>query len=74
MHTTVAPASPNAAAMPRPAPRVAPATTTTDPVASVMSDTVPEGSDSDGRIVGLTGRNVRVFSDQRSPARRGGER
>ena len=31
VHTTVAPASPSAAAMPRPAPRVAPATTATRP-------------------------------------------
>src|SRR6266481_3902918 len=31
VHTTVAPASPSAAAMPRPAPRVAPATTATHP-------------------------------------------
>src|SRR4029453_9260132 len=31
VHTTVAPASPRAAAMPRPAPRVAPATTATRP-------------------------------------------
>src|SRR5439155_4646111 len=31
VHTTVAPASPKAAAMPRPAPRVAPATTATRP-------------------------------------------